>query len=219
MTKVKAICFDLDGVVFTKRREFFSTRFSEEFGVPIESVLKFFKNEYKQVMIGKADMKIELQKYLPEWGYNGSVDELLKWWFEAENTIDQEVLELVKRLRESGYKLYLMSDHSKWRADNLWDDVGFKKYFDGAYFSGYLGYTKEEKEFFEAVKKDLQDKNQVEANEIFFVDDDEKNVEVAKGVGINAITFAGVENLKSELQKFGVDINGEQANALKIQNK
>ena len=43
----------------------FSQRFSDEFDVPFEKIIPFFKNEFQLCLIGKADLKKELKKYLP----------------------------------------------------------------------------------------------------------------------------------------------------------
>lgn len=194
---IKAILFDVDGVVFKPRDKYFSQRLREDgSSVPEEKINSFFKNEYKKIVIGKADLREEVEKYLDDWNWNGSVEELLNYWFSYENKIDQEVVDLVQELREKGVKCYLASDHSKYRTDDFMNNVGLKKYFDGVFSSGYLGYTKEEKEFFAAVIKDLG----LPKNEILFVDDDPENVRVAESVGINAVHFDNKKNLINSLR-------------------
>jgi putative hydrolase of the HAD superfamily len=195
---IKVVCFDLDGVVLKKRNSFFSDKLSEKLGIGLDKILPFFKNEYKQIVIGKADLKESLEKYFSLWGWTGTVDELVGFWFTSENNIDEEVLEIVKKIKEKSFKTYLASDHSKERAENLLKVVGLEKYFDGDFFSGNVGYTKEEKEFFEKMVENLG----VNSEEVLFIDDDMKNVEVAKSAGLNAIYFENVEQLKNSLQTF-----------------
>jgi len=192
----KAILFDVDGVVLKPRDKYFTDRLREE-GVDLskESEKVFFGNEYKKIVVGKADLREEVSKYLSEWGWEGSVDELLHFWFSYEDKFDYEVLDLVNELREKGVNCYLASDHSKYRADDLMSKKEIKDRFDGGFFSGYVGCTKEELDFFEYVLNDLG----LEKDDVLFVDDDPENVKVAEEFGIKAIYFEGVEQLKRYL--------------------
>ena len=193
---IKALLIDGDGVVI-KPHKYFSERLREEGkNLPEEIVLPFFKNEYSKVAVGKADLRTEVSKYLKDWQWEGTVDELLRFWFEGENELDMEVLQLIKVLREKGFKCYLCSDHSRYRADDLIKNIGLGKYFDGAYFSGYVGYTKGESEFFKFVLDDLN----LNSDEVIFFDDDDKNVEAARSLGIKAEVYEGAEQLEDWLE-------------------
>ena len=103
---IKTIIFDTDGMV-AHREMYFSQRFSKEFGVPMEKVLSFFKNEFQLCLIGKADLKNELAKYFGQWGWKKSVEELLLYWFTNESNLDKKMLESVKNLRSKGISCYL----------------------------------------------------------------------------------------------------------------
>lgn len=151
MKNIKVICFDGDGVVLRKREKLFSTRLAEKLNIPIEQIVEYFKNEYKQVALGKMDLRSSLELYLEKWGWKDGVDALIYFWFEGDNDPDQEVLDLVKSLKSKGYICCIASDHSKERAENLLTDLGLGKYFDNDFFSGKLGVTKEDPEFFEII--------------------------------------------------------------------
>ena len=199
---IKAILFDADGVVLKKRDKYFSQRLFEDYGldIPPEKILKFFKNEYKLCVIGKADLKTEVEKYMKEWGWQGTVDELLEYWFSYENKLEERVLEVVRDLREKGIKCYLASDHSRFREDNLMKEVGMEKYFDGAFFSCDLGYTKAEEEYYEKIIEDLN----LEPAQIMFWDDEEGNVEIAKTMGIKAMFYKDFAEFVKEMQHLGI---------------
>ena len=189
----KAILFDADGVVLKPRDKYFTDRLRES-GVDLskESEGQFFKNEYKKIVVGKADLKEEVSKYLAAWGWAGSVDELLNFWFSHEDKFDEEVLDFVDELRTRDIKCYLASDHSRYRADDLMRKAEVKDRFDGHFFSGYVGFTKEEPEFFEYVLNELK----LNKDEVLFVDDDPENVEVAQKFGIESVVFEGVKQIK-----------------------
>src|SRR5258708_7184557 len=77
---IKAILFDVDEVVI-KREKYFSQKYSEEYKVPQEQVMEFFKGEYQDCAIGKMDLKEVLPKYLKKWGWQGSLEEFMDYWF------------------------------------------------------------------------------------------------------------------------------------------
>lgn len=189
---VKAILFDADGVVLKKRDKYFSQRLVEDFGinVPEDKIRHFFSEIYPKIRLGKADLKVEVKKRMRSWGWQKSLDEFLKYWYDYENNIDNQVLDFVIDLRQKGLKCYLASDHSKYRADDLMNNV-LGQYFDGGFFSGYLGCDKEDKDFYQAVLKKLK----LKPEEILFVDDEEENVEVAKKMGMKAIYYQSFSDL------------------------
>ena len=87
----KIILLDVDGVIVSKET-YFSTRYAREFGVPVEKLLLFFETEFRECNTGKKDMKEVLGKYLADWQWKGSVDELLRYWFEDGSVPDAEVM-------------------------------------------------------------------------------------------------------------------------------
>ena len=64
---IKAIIFDFDGM-FADEGGQFSEKFSQKYGIPMEKVITFFKAEFGDCLIGKADLKKEFLKYLGKWG-------------------------------------------------------------------------------------------------------------------------------------------------------
>lgn len=188
----RALLLDADGVVI-KNHEYFSARYKRDFGSSLDddAVSNFFKTDYKKTSIGKKDLKDLLESRLEKWGWSGTVDELLKYWFEGERELDQEVLTEIDKLRSRGIKCYLASDNEKYRAEYLLDEVGMRNKFDDIFFSCYLGFTKSDPEFFMKVIKQLE----LKAEEIMYLDDDPKNVEVAKTLGVDARIYNSISQL------------------------
>lgn len=193
----KEILLDADGVVIRPRHKYFSEKFSEDYGVPMDDILPFFKGEYKKASVGEVDIREVLPPYLEKWGWKGTVDEFLQYWYEGERDVDERVLEAVRGLRDSGARVYLASDNEVGRARYLMEEVGLQKDFDGGFFSSGLGVTKSSPHFFEKVAESLQ----VEPSQIDYWDDDPKNVVVAKGVGVNAHTYESFEEFEEIVNK------------------
>ena len=192
----KILFLDVDGVIVSKET-YFSTRYAREFGVPVEKLLLFFETEFRECNTGKKDMKEVLGKYLADWQWKGSVDELLRYWFEDGSVPDAEVMAIVKNCRNKGIRCYLATDQEKYRATYLWNDLGLAKDFDGSYFSCDLGARKHEALYWEKVLAGLGNPDPVGVS---FWDDEEENIEVAKKTGINAHLFTSIEDLKRELK-------------------
>jgi len=140
MTK-KILLLDMDGLVIL-RKEVFSVRISKKLNIPLDKVLPFIKNELQLCLVGKADLKEELKKYVSAWGWNGSIDDLLKFWFDGEKEVNLKLIKKTEELRKDGYKIYLATKNEKYRIDFLWNEVGLNKYFDGIFSTASIGFKK-----------------------------------------------------------------------------
>lgn len=195
---IKALLVDGDGIVLKKRDKYFSERLrGDGYNVSENKIKPFFKDIYPDIKIGKKDLKEEVSKYLDDWNWDKSVNELLEYWFSYENQLDQEVINILKQLRGKGIKIYLVSDHSKYRANDLWKNLGLKKYFDGHFFSCNLGVTKEQPDFYKKVLQDLQ----LQPYDVVFLDDEEENVAVAKKAGLQIQLYQSISQLNRLLQE------------------
>lgn len=181
----KILLVDLDGVVIKSKQGYFSNRFSAEYKVPIEDVLTFFKEEYQQTAIGKSDLRAVLPDYLHKWGWQGTVDDFLSYWFEGDVVINKQVVSLIQNLRKQNIKCYLASDNARERAEYLQKEFKFDDLFDGGFYSCQLGVTKSNPLFFSNIQNQLG----VNADQLIFWDDDSKNVEVASHSGLQAFVY------------------------------
>lgn len=189
----KFALFDVDGVAIVKRTELFNDRICKDYGVLPELVLPLFKNEFYKCITGDMDLKEVLKPYAEKWGWKGTIDELLRYWWKAEEQVNQEVVSVIDNLRKQGIKCYLASDQEKNRAEYLLNGLGLKEHFDGAFISCYLGVRKTSPEYWCKVLEALGNPDPAE---ITFWDDEEENVKIAREAGINARLFKGVEDLK-----------------------
>lgn len=191
---MKALILDADGIVI-KDHEYFSVRYKKKFGKSLNDdvIINFFKNEYKQTAIGKADLKELLEERIKQWKWKGTVDELLEFWFKGERDVNEDVLAVAKKLRDKGVKIGLASDNERYRAEYLFGEVGLEYHFDYMFFSCFLRYTKSEPEFFQYII----DKLEFKPGEIVYFDDDQENVDVAKKLGIDARLYKSISQLKN----------------------
>lgn len=191
------LVLDMDGVV-VHRDEVFSIRFSKKYGVPIEDVLPFFKNEFQLCLTGKRDIKKEIVKYFPRWNFKGSVDELLDFWFLGENKVDKDIIGVVNLLRKRGAKVYVATNNEKYRVEYLSDKIGLKDHFDAIYSSADLGVKKPDMLFFKKLVTKIGKKN---PQNVFFCDNDEENIKGARSANLQTHFYKGITEFRTWIER------------------
>jgi putative hydrolase of the HAD superfamily len=190
---IKALLIDADGVALRKS-EYFSERFSREYNIPIEEILSFSKYEFRKCQLGQADLKEVLQTYLEKWQWAGSVDDFLKYWFESNTKLNEEVMSKIVELRSAGTKCYLVTDQEKYRADYLTEQLNFQSKFDRCFYSYILGCSKSDAIFFQRVLEAVNEP----AAEILYLDDESENLTAANSLGIRTKLYTALSDLTVE---------------------
>lgn len=193
---VKVVIFDADGVVVNKPA-FFSECLARDYDIPLEKIRPFFQNEFQPCLVGKADLKEQLKKYLPIWGWKVSVDDLLAYWFKAEHYIDERLVKSIENCRRSGVRCYLATVQEKYRTTYLKEQMGFDKLFDGIFSSAELGYRKQDSEFWQKVFNSIGVK---EKPEVLVWDDDQVAIDTAQAFGFNAHLYSTFELYKRTME-------------------
>jgi putative hydrolase of the HAD superfamily len=199
---IRAVLFDADGVLVHGTR--FSDRFTREFGISMDVVLPFFTGPFSSCLIGKADLKQELQPFVGRWSWKGDVDALLHYWFEGESHVDTRVVALIRQLRASGVLCYLATNNEKYRTQFFVDQLGFGTLFDGVFSSAELGFVKPDRLFYEQVFSRLGSDSSLSKEEVLLCDDDIENVDGAKQYGFVVHHYIGVDGFCSLLDKHSV---------------
>ena len=199
--KYKVILFDADGVTL-KSAHLFSEQIQIDYGIKTETLQPFFNGIFKQCTIGKADLKEELVKVIGEWGWKGTVEELMEYWFTKGTHVDEDVDAYVRSLRDQGVRCFMTTDQEKYRGEYLNVLLGNGKVFEQVFYSAEIGHVKKEPEYFEHVYQVLSEiMGSIDKNEILFIDDGEKNVEAAKIFGLDGYFYRNLDELKMFLSK------------------
>lgn len=188
---IKAIVFDADGVII--HGEWFSKRYSEKFHVSLEKIMVFFDNEFQDCLIGKKDLKEAILPYLQKWGWKGTVGELLNFWFGESYRLDQDMVGFVNGLRQSGKVCILATNQEKYRVSYMKNEMGLGQVFNHIISSADTGCKKDNPKFYKELFKLIPE---IKPREILFFDDRQKNIDIAKSLGINAKLFKNINALK-----------------------
>lgn len=196
--KYKTILFDADGVVLQSPRRF-SEQIEIDYGIKTEALQPFFKGIFRECTVGKADLKEELKKVIGEWGWKGSVEELMEYWFTKGTHIDEDVVNYIQTLRQDGVRCFLTTDQEKYRGQYLQDLLGGGKVFERVFYSAEIGHTKKEPDYFAFVFRSIGMSAPEAKEEVLFIDDDEENVAAAKNFGFHGHSYYGLQELKTFL--------------------
>ena len=201
------IFFDVDGVIIDgwhaepERRKPWDATIEQDLGVGREAFQRAFfgspqrgaESLMSACVRGEGDLKEILSGLLPTLGYRGSGDAFVEYWFAKDSNVNQDVLEIVKRLGQcEEVELYLATGQEHYRAAYLWNDLGLKDLFDGIFYSARLGVPKHQAGFFAKINAKLD----ISPSERpLFFDDSDRVVTAARAAGWDAYIFDTVEDL------------------------
>jgi len=196
---ITTLILDADGVLING--ESFSETLARDYDVDHDKEKEFFTTKFQDCLIGKADLKESVTPYLASFGWKGTADEFLDYWFRAGHALNEEFITYVQKLRKSGIRVVLATNQEKYRTQYMLEHMGFAEAFDKVYSSAHLGLKKPAVEFFAKVVDDMG----VPKDEVLFWDDDQRNIDGAVEYGIHAEFYRDYESfLESMKSKYSI---------------
>jgi putative hydrolase of the HAD superfamily len=147
-----------------------------------------------ECITGRRDLRDALADVLPRVGYEGSVDDFMRYWFKKDSNVNSDVFWLIEKIRESsGAQIYIATGQEHHRANYLWNELGFSRHFDGIFYSAKIGHGKKDVRFFETINHLLA----IGAGERpLFFDDQPEIVELAGTVGWDGTEFTSARDIE-----------------------
>lgn len=190
----ECVLFDADGVVING--DFFTVKYQKEYQVSYDEMLPFFEGEFQNCILGSEDLKLLIKPWLLKWKWEGTVDEFLQFWFEAEHHVDERIVNYIEKLRKKGIKCCLATNQEKYRTQYLKNQMGFEDLFDDVFSSSDIGYKKPDNEFYKLVLAELKNSYGFSPEEVMFFDDSIANVNAAKELGVDAYFYQKFNDFK-----------------------
>ena len=192
---IKVIAFDYGGVLGTESQAWKTTfkKVLENANISYDEIIQIWKNHRPKLETGKE----KIDAYWIDVAKKQNIDpKKLSELYNNSITVDNQMLELAKSLKEK-YKLVILSNDTK-----DWMDAKIKRFnlldiFDQVYCSGNIGIAKPNKEIIDYVLNDLK----IKPDELLFIDNQENNIESAKLLGIKTILFQNIETLREQLSE------------------
>ena len=200
--KIETIIFDLGGVLIDWNPRYLYRKIlkdEEEITWFLQNVCTSEWNDQQDAGRTFDEAIRELIIKHPEWE-----EAITAWGTRWQETIGGPIVETVnildtiKSLRS--HRLYALTN---WSAETFpWalDNFNFLHWFEGIVVSGQEKTRKPFPEFY----KILLDRYKVDPASALFIDDNFKNIEGAKAVGIQTIHFEDPQKLKDQLTRLGV---------------
>lgn len=191
--RFKAVMVDVDGVVIVHPDpRGWAAHLERDLGLsPALLQSAFFAPHWPDIILGRAGLRDRLTSVLAEIAPDLSADRLVRYWFENDAHLDQDLLAQLAPIRAGGLALHLATVQEHERARYIWDGLGLKRHFDGMHYAAELGWAKPAAPFFRAVTA----RSGFAPGEIFFIDDKQANVDAARGEGWSAALWDGTRPL------------------------
>lgn len=125
----------------------------------------------------------------------------LKRDFWAGDHLDQDLVDLIRDLRERGLRTALLSNHAS-NLPDLLRDLGLEDLFDVVVVSALEGVVKPDP----AIYRRALDRLGVAPEEAVFVDDQRANVKAAQRLGMTGFRFRGSRHLRRQLAAVGLPV-------------
>lgn len=198
---IKAVIFDIGGVVINDDFLAYAKRFEKRAGMSKERIYRsvigspewrlYFKGKTSGEEVWKAIKK----KYLPP----NMAEEIRRTWRGILVPIPGTI-QLIKKLKPA-YKVFFISNVDRDCALYVREKYpGIFRLFDGQVFSYEAGLAKPDKRIYRYALR----KFGLKPGECIYIDNQPENVPPARELGMKAIRFQGPEKLKRELKNLGV---------------
>jgi putative hydrolase of the HAD superfamily len=194
--KTPIVLFDADGVL-TLPEEVFSVAYAQAYGLDPEPFEEFFHNDWAAIVTGQKDLKESIAAHPDLWQWQGSVDDLLEYWFKTEDVRNEELLAVIREMKSKGVPCYLATEQERYRGEYM-KNIMFKDLFDGYFITSELGVPKTDPRFFEVIIDELKRHHfGLEPKGIIFFDDSQSKVDTASSVGIDGRLFTGNHQIRA----------------------
>lgn len=195
MAKIDTVFFDWGGVVADDPGDDFLGQLLKDIGATDEQVATIFQTYMQRFMRGQItedeywqEIKGKFNLLIP----NTISDEFMKW---SGLVANQDILDLVSELRESGLKVAILSNVIE-PTYNVLASAGYYSLFDEVIASCKVGYAKPELEIYQL----SLDRLATTADRSLFVDDKQRNLDPALQMGFSVILAKNPEQIVSDIR-------------------
>lgn len=199
---INTIIFDLGGVLIDWNprylyRKIFKTE--DEVSWFLENICTSEWNDKQDAGRSFEEATEELLKLHPEWEVP-----IRAWYGRWQETISgslQETVDILAHFKtNSSHRIYALTNWSDQTFPWALDNFEFLHWFEGIVVSGVEKSRKPFPEFYQI----LFDRYKINPVQSLFIDDNFKNIEGARAVGLNTIHFESPQQLRKDLIRLGL---------------
>ncbi|MFX1497709.1 MAG: HAD family hydrolase [Promethearchaeota archaeon] len=206
IVSIKTIIFDLGGVYFTRGTILALEKLKDIYDLNYRDLFLFFRDipgsEGYLIRQGLITMNEFEKRFYSKFNIEETNTQIIRYiWFGA-YVPHYGMKEIIKQLKEKNYNLVIFSGNIRERVEFLNQRYNFLKYFTTVVFSYDFKKNKNDIAFYEHLISQIGCKPQ----EAIFIDDEHKNIEIAKTLGFNCVPFYYTEQLVDSLKKYNIDL-------------
>jgi putative hydrolase of the HAD superfamily len=204
-TKLKAVVFDYGEVLCHRPSPEEFMRMAKIFGLTLETFFPMWDRSRALVDSGKLTPEAYWAKFAEDTKTTltpNQVETLCQWEIEMWSNENPSMIAWLHDLSATGIKIGLLSNMPLDLAAHLQKTLPWMKKFDFKTFSAHVSMLKPDPAIYEHTLRGLG----VQAYETIFIDDREPNVEAARRIGMSAIRFVSVAQLRSDLERLGFPV-------------
>lgn len=186
---IKNIILDIGGILFDDSKESIEKVLNKN----CDNIYKIaYGNGFKKCILGEMSIEEHINKLKDEDDFEDISYILRKDNLSKTYPLIKNNYEYIKKLKEAGYNLYLLSNITEDSYNYINDLIDINKTFNGGIYSYKEHIRKPDPKIFELIIK----KYKLKKEETVFFDDKEKNIKAAKEEGIKAFVFKNINDIE-----------------------
>lgn len=199
---MNTVVFDLGGVLVDWDPRYLLRKVMPGREAEMETILADVLNHDWNVQRDRgdswSDAMAQLEREYPHWADVFRVFD--ERWPETMGGSKDGTVTILRELKDQGVPLFALSNWSAEKFPFAEEAFDWLSLFDGIVVSGRIGLIKPDREIFDYLLRTYD----LDAGDLFFIDDHEPNVIAARSFGIHAHRFTGAASLRSELTDHGL---------------
>lgn len=201
---ITAIIFDLGGVLIDWNPKYLYRKIFKNEAEMEDFLLKICTSDWNEEQDGGRPLHEATEVLVKEYPeHEENIRAYYDRWIEMLKSPINGTVEIFNKMKES--KRFRLHALTNWSAETFpiaQKHYDFLNWFDGVVVSGTEKMRKPIPQFYQL----LLNRYNIKATEALFIDDNKRNTDAAKQVGIDSIVFTTPEKLKEELELRGIDI-------------
>lgn len=202
---IKAVIFDVGGVVLHVNRDMFFEQISELNGLPVPMLRSLFFDTHHLERVcetGLVNSEEFFEKLKEIYNVQISESEMTKLYTGAVFTPIHSTFELIKRLKQR-FIIGMLSDTGEWDFEQVFKNIEIFPLFDEIILSYKVKSMKPDSRIFEQALLQLG----LKAEECVYVDNVKEYSDKSTQLGFKGVHYTGHESLISGLKAVGISVN------------
>ena len=195
---IKLIIFDLSGVCFTNEEPPYIIELCKKYDYNHKEFDELYQSMLVKAEVGKLTGEEVWSALIEKYNIPKTIFQIVDEMMELKEA-KLDTLGFASNLKNKVITVYL-TNYCKLYWDAISSKFDMSRWFSDGFVSYQLGFRKPARQCFEIIMK----KYKIKAEEIIFIDDSLLNLKEAISLGIKAIIFKDINQLKKELINLGI---------------